>query len=55
MMRFMMGGLGPLEESAELSSYLLFIPQFTKTLIEMGYNDVLDRKDEILSWIENSD
>src|SRR5205823_1189159 len=31
-LEFLMGGLGSLEESAELASYILFVPEFTKDL-----------------------
>ena len=40
-------GLGSEKEAADLSSFLLFQPTYTKRLIELGYKDTIGRSDEI--------
>ncbi len=52
LLEFLMGGLGSVDESAELASYILFVPEFTKDLIDLGYHDVLNQKTELLQWFE---
>lgn len=52
MIRYMLGGLGPASESAELGSYILFEPEFSKALIEMGYEDTLAKKENVIRWFE---
>lgn len=51
LIKFLLSGLGPYEESAELASYILFVSDFTKDLIDLGYNDVLKQKDMFLNWL----
>lgn len=51
LIRFLLGGLGPLEESAELASYILFVSEFTKDLIELGYNDTIKQKQSLVKWL----
>ncbi|MCB0411726.1 MAG: patatin-like phospholipase family protein, partial [Bdellovibrionales bacterium] len=50
--RFLFRGLGTPGESAELLSYLLFEPNYCQTLIELGYEDTLQRKAEILQFLQ---
>lgn len=50
--RFLFNGLGTPEESAELLSYLLFEPDYCSSLVELGYNDTLSRRSEILQFFE---
>lgn len=52
MVRFLLGGLGSREECAELASYLLFVPEFTNDLIDLGYLDTLNRRKEIALWLK---
>jgi NTE family protein len=54
LINFLLGGLGAVEESAELASYLLFVPEFTNDLIELGYNDFKEQKDYLRPWFEKS-
>ncbi len=48
--RFVLKGLGPLEDASEIISYLLFEKEFTSQLIELGYDDVIRRKEEVLKF-----
>lgn len=52
--RYLLKGLGPLEEASETISYLLFEPPFLQRLIEMGYKDGMARKHEILKFLTGS-
>ncbi len=45
--RFLMKGLGPINEASGIASYLLFDPIFCGQLIDMGYNDTIKRRDEV--------
>lgn len=54
LIKFLLGGLGPIEESAELASYILFVSAFTKDLIDLGYNDMMKQKSALLKWLDNS-
>lgn len=45
--RYLLKGLGPLEDAAEIISYLLFEPDFCKALIEMGYEDGMNQKSQL--------
>ena len=49
--RHLLNGLGTLEDASELISYLLFDPAFCQTLIEIGYNDGMAQKEEILEFL----
>lgn len=50
--RYVLDGLGtPDVQSADLTSYLLFDPLFTKELIRMGYQDAGRRIDEIEAFL----
>jgi NTE family protein len=50
--RYLINGLGSLEDASELISYLLFDSQFCTNLIEIGYKDGLARKEEIIDFLE---
>lgn len=47
--RYLMKGLGSLEDASEIISYLLFDPGFCSDLIEIGYRDGLAKKEEVLT------
>lgn len=52
--RYLLKGLGPLEEASELISYLLFEKEFLTSLIEMGYEDGLAMKEKIVRFLLES-
>lgn len=47
MVRYLLKGLGSLQEASEISSFLLFDPSYSEQLIEIGYSDGLREKDQI--------
>lgn len=50
-MRYLIGGLGGSGESSELTSYLLFDPEYCGKLIELGYQDAMNSKEEIKRFL----
>jgi NTE family protein len=52
--RYLLKGLGPLSEAAEIISYLLFEKDFMMSLIDMGYEDAYAQKKEILRFLLES-
>jgi len=53
--RFMLRGVGAMSSSgANLASYLLFEKGFCRALIELGYQDAMKRKDEILAFLNTA-
>lgn len=51
MLQFLIDGLGSRQDTADLSSYLLFHPSFTKPLVDLGYKDTIAQRDELEEWI----
>jgi NTE family protein len=52
--RFMLRGVGAMSSSgANLASYLLFEKGFCRALIELGYQDAMKRKEEILAFLNS--
>lgn len=47
MFRFLMAGLGSPKESAEILSYLTFIPSYCTYLVDLGYADLISRKEAL--------
>lgn len=47
--RYLIKGLGSLDEANELVSYLLFESPFCSELIEMGFQDALDSREKIIA------
>ncbi len=49
MIRYLIKGLGTLEEAHEIISYLLFDPDFCTELIDLGFQDGMKQRQEILA------
>lgn len=54
-LRSLLGGVGAKRtEGSAMLSYLLFEPGFTRTLIDLGYQDTISRRDEVKSFLGDS-
>lgn len=52
--RFMLRGVGAMSSSgANLASYLLFEKGFCRALIELGYQDAMKRREEIIAFLDS--
>ena len=51
LIRYLLKGLGPLEEAREIISYLLFDPEFCSELIRYGYEDALAQRAQIENFL----
>ena len=49
--KYLVGGLGSSREASEMTSYLLFDPDFCGLLVETGIQDVMSSRDEILKFL----
>ena len=47
---YLLKGIGTYKEAAELTSFLLFEPSYTKRLIQLGYSDTKGQAEEIKSF-----
>ncbi len=53
--RFLLGSIGAMRRNASnLVSYLLFEKDFCRALIDLGYQDAMSRKDEIMAFLAPS-
>ena len=53
--RFLLRGVGAMRRSgANLVSYLLFDKDFCRALIDLGYQDAMNKKQEILTFLEKN-
>lgn len=51
LVRYLLKGLGPLDDASEIISYLLFEPEFCTKLIEMGHRDGLQNEKQIREYL----
>lgn len=49
--RYLIGGLGSSREASEITSYLLFDPEFLTSLVDIGYRDVLNLKEQVIAFL----
>ncbi len=52
--RYLVGNLGSSREASELTSYLLFDPNFCGELVRMGYQDGLNQQEEVIRFLTGS-
>lgn len=50
LLRYLLGGFGSNRQSSDLMSYLMFEAEFCHELINMGYRDTMNRKEEIIRF-----
>lgn len=53
-LRFLLGGLGTPTESAEILSYLAFVPEYATLLVDMGYNDIMAQREKLVQFLSQS-
>lgn len=52
-MRMLLRGLGAMgKQGGALVSYLLFEPPYTRALIDLGYQDTMARRDEVIQFLD---
>jgi NTE family protein len=51
LVRYLVRGMGNLADAADVISYLLFEPGYCLSLIDLGYRDVLARRDEVITFL----
>lgn len=49
--RYLVAGLGSQKEASELTSYLLFDPEFCGELVRLGHEDALARREEVIKFV----
>lgn len=52
-LRFLIGGLGTPEESGEILSYLTFDGSYCSKLVELGYSDLMEKKENFLQFLNS--
>jgi NTE family protein len=50
-LRFLINGLGTPKESAEILSYLTFVPEYSTALVEMGYKDIMNQREKLVQFL----
>ncbi len=53
-LRYLLKGLGPLEDGREIISYLMFEKEFLSVLMEMGYEDGMAQKENLTRFLLES-
>jgi NTE family protein len=53
LIRLTLSTFGTLDEASEILSYLLFDPHFCRKLLDMGYNDAMSSKKQILDFFND--
>ncbi len=51
MIRYLLKGLGSLEDASEIVSYLLFDPSYCSQLIDLGFQDAMKQKENIIKFL----
>ncbi len=51
MLRFLFSGLGSPHESSEILSYLTFDPVYLNALVDLGYKDILNEKQNLMQFL----
>ena len=49
--RYLLNGLGSRHEASEIASYILFCSGFLRELIEIGYQDTMERREEVIEFL----
>ncbi len=52
MLRFLISGLGNPKETAEILSYLAFDPIYLNQLVDLGYKDIFDQKQNLIQFLK---
>ncbi len=52
--KYLVGGLGSSKEASEMTSYLLFDPDFCGLLVQTGYDDTMSGRTEILRFLQGA-
>lgn len=50
-LRFLLGGLGTPNESAEILSYLAFVPEYAAMLVDLGYHDIMAQREKLVQFL----
>ncbi len=50
--RYLLKGLGPIEDASELMSYLLFETEYCSWLIDLGFKDALARETDLINFFK---
>jgi NTE family protein len=52
-LKFLIGGLGSPTESAEILSYLTFVPEYETKLVDMGYEDMMANREKLVLFLSS--